>query len=75
MIYFLYEIRIGNADITDDSICATDHLMPSLTDIRCIIMLYIMAYIPVRAEPGSLLPAVSIANLVRKMFINPFQAD
>jgi hypothetical protein len=43
--------------------------MPHLNDIKSKILGYIIAYIPVLAEPWSVLPAVTIAKSVRKRLL------
>jgi hypothetical protein len=61
-------------DVMEDILYFTCDIMPHLNDIRSNIVAYIIAYSPVRAEPLSVLPAVSIAKMVWETFINPFQA-
>jgi hypothetical protein len=66
----MYNIILGYSNIIDDHIIYTAcDIMPHLTEIRLNIMGYIIAYIPVRAEPWLVLPAVLMVKSARKHFL------
>jgi hypothetical protein len=60
---------IGYTDLVNNIQCIANYIRPSLTDTILKVMAYIIAYIPIRAEPYQVLCSVSIAKSIGKTLI------